>query len=77
MFASKAGAYPNGAHLGAKVGLLAVPHKYKPRLEKFSRDKLSSLLWKFESYSCKKFYETGIPGPNVIKLFKSVIYECS
>ncbi len=72
MFVSKAGAY----------------QKHQTRLE-IGRDKHYGLLGPFVSYGRKKFENalayfseeksliTSTPGPNVIKHFTAVIYECS
>ncbi len=48
----------------------------RTRLKRFTRDKNSSLLQKFENYEVESFIRLG-PGPNVIKLFLSVTYEFS
>jgi hypothetical protein len=50
--------------------------KHLTRLERLTKDKYSSLSRKYVNYGLKKFCMMD-PGPNVIKLFTSVIYECS
>jgi hypothetical protein len=50
--------------------------KHCTRLERFARDKHSSLLRKYVKYGCK-FFIILCSGGNVIKLLKSVFYECS
>jgi len=46
------------------------------RLERPAIDKHFSLLRKFVNFGRKKCI-TLAPGPNIIKLYESVIYECS
>ncbi len=72
------GAYPRRKHLkGLPIGFaLALPSNSKTRLEGVSRGKPSS-YWASSSVMKEKSFITLTPGPNVIKLFRSVIYEYS
>ncbi len=71
-----AGAYPIEEHfrcstLGQALGLA---HKQQTRLEKFARDKHSSLLQKFVNYEQKKFYNIG-PRSHLSSYFYYLIYR--
>jgi hypothetical protein len=78
MSVGKAGAYLSEAPFGCSTLVLApgLTQKHQTRLERLTRDKHSSLLRKFVNYDRKSFM-IQTPGPNVIKLFTAVIYECS
>ncbi len=67
MFACKAGAYLNDKWF-TRVGS-NLTHKHFTKLERLSRDKRSSLLWKVVTYGCKKFYNIGTWFEGYKKLF--------
>jgi hypothetical protein len=61
MLVGKEGVYPieepfRGSTIGSAPGL---DHKKLTRLERLARDKHSSVLQKFVTYGCKKFYNIG------------------
>ena len=69
---------PKGApkfRLSFRVGSWPYP-QHLTETERLARDKHSSLLRKFVNYTQKSFI-TLAPGPNVIKLFMTVIDEFS
>jgi len=77
MFASKAGAHQSElpswcSTLGNGPGLT---HKDYAWLERSASYKHSSLLQTFVSYGCKMSFKIVSTGPNVLKLFSSIIYE--
>jgi hypothetical protein len=78
MFVRKVGAYPSGVPKGSSLysKALGLFHKHSTRLERLARDKHTSLLRTFANYGRKSFVTLG-PGQDVIKLFTSVINECS
>ncbi len=63
----------SGAHEKCFTGVgSGLPHKHRARLERFIRDKHTSMLQTFVNYNWKRFYNIG---PFTLKHFTAVIYS--
>ncbi len=75
IFADEAWVLPQGGVPDIVIGS-GLTHKHKTKWEKLAMDKHSGLLRIFVNYS-RNFFITFGPGPNVIKLYMSLINDCS